>query len=90
MLAIDGTEPDGPGRFYQDMRLSDVKEIGFLGLAFRQVVPLFNFVQQLSAPAGAGNVRRRAVRDPVAGAQGLARGGAGALTLPAARAGHLG
>lgn len=49
VLAIAGTEPGSNWQTYYDLVVSDAGEIGFLGLAFRQTVSLFNYVQELSA-----------------------------------------
>lgn len=68
VLAISGTEPGKDWQTYYDLVVSDVGEIGFLGLAFRQAVSLFNYVQELSAPQGQEGVLRLTVRDAISSA----------------------
>ncbi|MDD2893429.1 MAG: lipase family protein [Halothiobacillaceae bacterium] len=59
VLAIAGTEPtNGASQFVYDLMFSDIGQIGFLGAAFNQLVSLFNYVQELKAPAGATDVLR--------------------------------
>jgi pimeloyl-ACP methyl ester carboxylesterase len=47
VLAIAGTEPGGPEQLYWDLEEADVHQIGFWGIAFGQVVSLYNYVQVL-------------------------------------------
>jgi len=59
VLSIAGTEPtNGINQFVDDLLYSDIGQIGLLGGALAQVVSMFNYVQELKAPAGAQNVLR--------------------------------
>ncbi len=50
VLAIAGTEPSGPEQKEQDLAEADILEIGLWGIAFKQVVSLYNYVQILKGP----------------------------------------
>lgn len=52
VMAIAGTEPGAPEQWYYDLAEADGREIGFWGIAFKQLVSLFNYVQELRAPEG--------------------------------------
>ena len=52
VLAIRGTEPSTLGQAYADLLKADLQGIGEYGMALHQAVELFNYMQQLLAPAG--------------------------------------
>jgi VCBS repeat-containing protein len=59
VLSIAGTEPtNGASQFFYDLMFSDIGQIGLIGAALNQLTSLFNYVQELKAPAGATNVLR--------------------------------
>jgi Ca2+-binding RTX toxin-like protein len=66
VLAIAGTEPGQPGQTWEDLFSSDLIQIGFLGAALKQVVSLYNHIQELRAPEGAAGVIRLEVVQEVA------------------------
>lgn len=62
-LAIAGTQPTDNVQAYFDLLDADVRQIGSWGVAFKQLVSLYNYVQVLQAPVGATKVRRLEVRE---------------------------
>ena len=52
VLAIAGTEPSAPGQLEQDLLDADLTEIREYGIAFKQLVSLYNYVQVLRGAQG--------------------------------------
>ncbi|MFY9316421.1 MAG: calcium-binding protein [Burkholderiales bacterium] len=63
VLAIRGTDPGRDGQLRKDLLEADISHIGFSGVAYKQLVSLFNMVQRFRAPAGESNVLQLTVRE---------------------------